>query len=65
MYADGWYDYLYLIIDGAKSIVRDLISGVNYIVYCSDGRDRAEKLCALSYPRGNATGMRRVREEIM
>jgi protein tyrosine phosphatase len=43
-----WYDYLYLIIDGAKSIVQDLLSGINVIVHCSDGWDRTSQLCSLS-----------------
>lgn len=44
----GWYDYLYLIIAGAKSVARDLLSGVNVVVHCSDGWDRTSQLCALA-----------------
>lgn len=44
----GWYDYLYLIIGGAKSIAKDLLSGINVVVHCSDGWDRTSQLCALS-----------------
>lgn len=44
----GWYDYLYLIIGGAKSICKDLLKGVNIVVHCSDGWDRTSQLCALA-----------------
>jgi len=44
----GWYDYLYLILAGAKSISKDLLNGINVIVHCSDGWDRTSQLCALS-----------------
>jgi len=44
----GWYDYLYLIIAGAKEIAKDLLSGMNVVVHCSDGWDRTSQLCALS-----------------
>lgn len=44
----GWYDYLYLIIAGAKSIAKDLLQGVNVVVHCSDGWDRTSQLCAIS-----------------
>lgn len=44
----GWYDYLYLIISGAKSIAKDLLQGINVVVHCSDGWDRTSQLCALS-----------------
>ena len=43
----GWYDYLYLILSGAKSIARDLLAGTNVVVHCSDGWDRTSQLCAL------------------
>ena len=39
---------LYLIIAGAKSIAKDLLSGTNVVVHCSDGWDRTSQLCALS-----------------
>lgn len=44
----GWYDYLYLIISGAKSVARDLLSGINVVVHCSDGWDRTSQLCAIA-----------------
>lgn len=44
----GWYDYLYLILAGAKSIAQDLMNGINVVVHCSDGWDRTSQLCALS-----------------
>ena len=44
----GWYDYLYLILSGSKSIARDLLSGMNVVVHCSDGWDRTSQLCALA-----------------
>jgi protein tyrosine/serine phosphatase len=44
----GWYDYLYLILAGAKSIAQDLLNGLNVVVHCSDGWDRTSQLSALS-----------------
>ena len=44
----GWYDYLYLIIAGAKAIAIDMLNGINVVVHCSDGWDRTSQLSALA-----------------
>lgn len=43
-----WYDYVFLIIEGANHIVRNLLQGKNVLVHCSDGWDRTSQLCALA-----------------
>jgi rhodanese-related sulfurtransferase len=44
----GWIDYLFLILSGAKSMVKSLMKGINVIVHCSDGWDRTSQLSALA-----------------
>ena len=44
----GWYEFLSLILAGAKSISTDLINGINVVVHCSDGWDRTSQLCAIA-----------------
>lgn len=44
----GWYDCIFLILSGAKSIAQDLLSGLHVVVHCSDGWDRTSQLCALA-----------------
>lgn len=42
-----WYDYVFLILNGAVEIANNLKKGINILVHCSDGWDRTAQLCAL------------------
>ena len=44
----GWYDYIFLILSGARSVASSLLKGINVVVHCSDGWDRTSQLCALA-----------------
>ena len=44
----GWIDYLFLILSGAKSMVKSMQQGTNVVVHCSDGWDRTTQLSALT-----------------
>ena len=44
----GWYDLIYGILSGARSIASNLLKGINCVVHCSDGWDRTAQLCALA-----------------
>lgn len=46
--SSGWIDYLFLILSGAKSMVKSMLNGVNVIVHCSDGWDRTSQLSTLT-----------------
>jgi protein tyrosine phosphatase len=43
-----WYDYVFLIIEGAIHVAKSLNQGKNVLVHCSDGWDRTSQLCALA-----------------
>ena len=43
-----WYDYVFLILAGAKQLAKNLLSGLNNLVHCSDGWDRTAQLCSLA-----------------
>ena len=44
----GWYDYIFLILSGARSVASSLLKGIIVVVHCSDGWDRTSQLCALA-----------------
>lgn len=43
-----WYDYVFLILTGAKELAKNLLRGLNNLVHCSDGWDRTAQLCSLA-----------------
>jgi len=43
-----WYDYVFLILEGASNIANTLAHGANALVHCSDGWDRTSQLCSLA-----------------
>ena len=43
-----WYEYVFLILDGALELAKTLSQGINSLVHCSDGWDRTAQLCTLT-----------------
>jgi hypothetical protein len=44
----GWYDLVFGILSGARTVASSLLKGINCVVHCSDGWDRTAQLCALA-----------------
>jgi hypothetical protein len=43
-----WYDFVFLILNGALQIANNLKRGINILIHCSDGWDRTAQLCSLA-----------------